>query len=231
MIQCFTATPRAWHNPRTVEEAPATATPPNIATAHCITDHGNQPHSPTAAIPPRFRRLAIPPDRPANRRRPRAEHGHIRRHPPLPRTRARHRPKPQITADIGDDLGHRTVPDLLIQIWPIQTLDELRVQRIRLRAISLALDPILDRADDLPPRGSAAQPERADRLIQGLRQPDRAPHGPRNPLERHHGLGRRHPTLGPGLLLHQPRQIRPDLDQPVQDLAVIRRIAAGAVAR
>ncbi len=101
------------------------------------------------------------------------------------------------------------------------------MQAFRRIAPGVTLNRVFHRPDDPPPRSNPLRPGR--RLIQPLRQQDATPYRPRNPLERHahvcpNGLRGRRFHLRHHLLMHQPRQIGASIDQPMQHLAIIRRI-------
>ena len=77
------------------------------------------------------------------RRRPGAKCGDIGGRAAFPRLRTGHHVQPQVAANIGNDLGHRPVADVILDIGGIQPLEKFGMQAVRLIPLRLAADRIL----------------------------------------------------------------------------------------
>ncbi len=62
----------------------------------------------------------------------------------------------EVAADQGDELGNRQVVDVVVAVDGLQALVELGLEHLGVGAVGVALDGVLDLADDLLARDAAA---------------------------------------------------------------------------
>jgi hypothetical protein len=145
--------------------------------------------------------------------------------------RPRHCGDAEVTADVSDDVRDRAMVDIVIEVRSVQPVEEFGVQGLGFRHARGALDGVFDLANDAPAGSRAVLGGvLGDRYRFGdfSRQDNAAPDGPRNAIERLRKIGRRlgtyHGDLSLGLLMQQAGQVGADVDQAVQDPAVVLRI-------
>ncbi len=84
-----------------------------------------------------------------------AEVAHVLGRAALPGMGAGQGAEAEVAADRSDDLGNQQGVEVVVEVGVVQALAKLGVEGVRLGAVGLALDGVLDRADDLLARKSA----------------------------------------------------------------------------
>jgi hypothetical protein len=152
-----------------------------------------------------------------------AEHGEVLRGAALPRVRAGQCAEAEIAANVGDDVGDRAQLDVVVEVGRVEPVEQFGVQGLGLGVPGGALDGVFDLADDAPAGGCAM-------LIAGhggddgfgdlAREGDGAADPAGDAVERDGDFGA---GCG-GLLLEPAGEAGADVDQAVQDPAIVLRV-------
>ena len=149
----------------------------------------------------------------------------------LPHLQAVRSVEAEVGTDVVDDLLDRAVADVVVDVGAVQSFEQFGVQRLCRFAPRLAMDGVLDHADDaLADRHALPGGRRRHGFVERAGERDGAPYGASDAVEADSGVRLRFRArrggfgLRLGLLVSHAGEVGTHVDQLVQDPPVVLRV-------